>query len=42
LQAELLEYAAARGIVANATAAGEAPENVASLDAFRRRKVAGA
>jgi len=42
LQAELLEYAAARGIVANATAAGDAPENVASLDAFRRRKVAGA
>lgn len=42
LQAQLLEYAAERGIVANQTAAGSSPDNVADLSAFRRRKAVGA
>ena len=41
LQASLLEYAADRGVVANPTAAREAPENVSNLDAFRRRRAVG-
>lgn len=42
LQAQLIDYAAERGIVANPAAAAAGNENVANLDAFRRRKAAGA